>query len=139
MMGDDRMNELPDPLLAAGYASLHEETPADVEWDQLRRSIRAKAAPALARRRSRRLVAPLRPFFTLAAAAGIAAALALAPGMLERLSGVSPVTASAPAAIDPEEVLVEALGSDLTDDEFRLVVSGRAYPEALLAFAVSDP
>ena len=38
-----------------------------------------------------------------------------------------------------EEVLVEALGSDLTDDEFRLVVSGRAYPEALLAFAVSDP
>lgn len=139
MRGHDRWDRPADPLLETGFAALRDDVPADVEWDRLRRSIRDQARPVLAQRRKQRFVSPLRPLVTLAAAASIAGALVVAPGLFERFSGSAPIVAEAPAPLDAEQLLVEALGSDLTDDEFRLVVSGRAYPEALLAFAISEP
>ena len=139
MKRHDRRERSADPLLEEGFAALDDDMPADVEWERLRRSIRDQAAPVFANRRKQRYMSQLRPLMTLAAAASIAGALLVAPGLFERFPDSAPVVAEAPVTRDAEQVLVEALDSDLTDDEFRLVVSGRAYPEELLAFAIGEP
>ena len=127
-----------DPLVAAALAELRTEPAAQPDWERMHRSILDRAGPILARRRFRRVAAVARPLIPLALAASIAFALWLGPEML--IDRPDPATSTASAVdLEDEAVLVEALLGDLSDQEFRMMVTGRANPEALLAVAVSDP
>lgn len=138
MNRDVPLERISDPTLAAALADLREDTPDDVDWDRLRSSINEKAAITLARKRARKMVLRRRPLLPMAAAAMIAFALWMSPGILSNLSAPGPF-AETNVPIDEEQLLVEVLDGDLTEQEFRLLVTGRAYPEVLLAFAISDP
>lgn len=112
------------------------EPPMDeVDWESLRRSIAARAEIPLARRRAARPAAGggrARPrrLVSLAVAAVLAAAV-----WLGELPGISRGTTG---AVSTSAQIDEVLRLDLTEQEFRLLVTGRAEPEALLAIAVDD-
>ncbi len=138
-MSFDRHDQ-PDPLLASAFAELRREAPSDVDWDGLHRSIHDRAELVFARRKHQRIRYARRQFMPVALAASIALALWSGPALIERVTaergGVVEIAAGAP---DSETILREALGGDLTDQEFDLLVTGRAYPEALLAVAIGTP
>ena len=121
----------PDPELGAALRSLEGGPPLEsVDWEHLRRSIGARAELPLAQRRTRqgKRGAPLwRPMIPLAAAASIALAVWMAG---ERSS---PETS-------PEERLSaeEVFHPDLSEQEFRLLVTGRSDPEVLLLIALDE-
>ena len=129
----------PDPQLAAALRSLEAEPPLEsLDWERLRGTLRERAELPLARRRGRAAAGrvgdagrprsrALRPLLPLAAAASIALAVWLGTG-----SG-SPEGAP-PAPLTAEEVF----GPDLSEQEFRLLVSGGGDPEALLLIALDE-
>jgi hypothetical protein len=125
-----------DPFLAAALQKLRDEPPPAVDWDRLRSSINDSARLPLARRRTRAAVLNPRRLVPLAAAAALAFAFWASPPLLERVLGPATPMEQATLILDDEEILVRALGDDISDDEFHLLVTGRAHPEALLSFAV---
>jgi hypothetical protein len=131
---EDRRDEIADPLLLAAFEDLRQEMPEGVDWGGLRAAINDRAALPLARRRARRGSFINRRFLPVAIAASVAFALWAGPGIYDQALG--PRAGAAAAAIDSEEILVRALGSDISEYEFRLLVTGRANPEVLLAVAV---
>ncbi|HUE97574.1 MAG TPA: hypothetical protein VMN39_13015 [Longimicrobiaceae bacterium] len=136
-MSPEDSQERIDPRLAAAYDELRQEDSPDVDWERLRRSIRDRAVPALRRRKARKLLMVSRPALPLALAASIAFALWLGPRVLLDLPSIEP-SADVTAELDDDALLIEALVADLSEQEFRLIVTGRANPEALLAVAAGD-
>jgi len=126
----------PDPELAAALRAIEPEPPFDaVEWDALRSSIVARAELPLARRRSRsaRLGRWSRQLVPLAAAASIT----LAVWFTSRPAEEAPLaegTAVVAPVVSPEDVFE----AELSEQEFRLLVSGRANADALLMVAVGE-
>lgn len=139
-MRDEAMHDqerMVDPAFRAALRHAAGEPPLEeVDWDALRSSIGARAALPLARRRAgaqRSGTRWARALIPLAAAASVALAVWLGgAGTGEPDAGSH--TAAAPAAQTPEEVL----RLDVSEQEFRQLVSGRADPEALLMLAVGD-
>ncbi|MQA89066.1 MAG: hypothetical protein GEU90_02345 [Gemmatimonas sp.] len=130
---DDRIS---DPVLATAMTELSSDVPDDVDFDAMRRSINRRAELLLARKRARwRGILP-KPLIPIVAAASIAFALWLGPDVVNNMTS-SLRLLGASADVD-EAALIEALGSDLSEREFRLLVTGRANPEALLTFAIGD-
>lgn len=125
----------PDPALAAALRSLADEPPLEsVDWERLRTSIAARAELPLARLRARGSDRPVparaaarlaRPLLPLAVAASVALAVWVGT------AGEPPAAES--AARLPVE---EAFRPDLSEQEFRLLVSGGTDPEALLRLAL---
>jgi len=137
MSRDGRQEQrIADPLLAAALADLRSEAMEGVDLEALRRRIVARAELEMARRRARRWGFLPQPLVPIAAAASIALALWAGPGIVANLAGGGQELEFA-AEIDEEQILLDALGSDISEQEFRLLVTGRANPEALLAFVVS--
>lgn len=136
-MNPEESQERVDPRLAAAYGELRRESVPDVDWGRLRRSIRERAAPVLRRKQPRRLVSVSRPWVPIALAASVAFALWLGPRALMESPAADPFAEFA-VTVDDDAVLLEALVADLTEQEFRMLVTGRANPEALLAVAVGD-
>ncbi|HET8655598.1 MAG TPA: hypothetical protein VFL93_08810 [Longimicrobiaceae bacterium] len=125
----------PDPEISAALRAIEGDPPlAEVDWSALQRSISARAELELARRRSRRRarrwIAPLLP---LAVAAGVAGVAWLGggghPGARPEQAGVAALPA------DPSVTPEQALATDLSDQDFRLLVSGRSDPDGLLLIA----
>lgn len=135
MSREDRLERSTDPVLAAAMAELRADLPQEMDWDRLRNAINERAQLPLARRRLRAPLEFLRPLIPLSAAAGVAFLLWASPTMLEQLRAPAAMTEST-AALEEDAILVEALGGDLSEQEFRLLVTGRSNPEALLAFAI---
>ncbi len=134
-MSFDHRDDVPDPLLANALAELRQDAPADVDWERMQRSIHDRAALVFARRRRKPSRIASRPFVPLAMAASVALALWTGPALIERMTTNRPGFELA-SDLDAEAILREALSGDLTDQEFDLLITGRAYPEALLAVAV---
>lgn len=126
----------PDPELRAALRLVESEPPLEeVDWDALGSSIRARAELPLARRRAEAEGARARsgaarawrPLIPLAAAASIALAVWLGGGEDSPESApVEPVSAE------------EAFRPDLTEQEFRLLVTGRSDPEGMLRLALDE-
>lgn len=136
MNSEDQPDRL-DPRLAAAYEALRDESSVEMDWERMRSSISRRAEPIIARRKVRRIVAIPRALVPLAMAAGIAFALWLGPQLLLQTPGASEEF-GALADLEDEAALLQALDADLSEQEFRMVVTGRANPEALLAVAVAD-
>jgi len=146
-MREDQMHDAPapDPELARALRSLGEEPPLErVDWEALRAPIHARAELPLARLRRAGEGAPatprkasparvwLRPLVPLAAAAGIGAVALLGwPGAEEP---APPAATAMEERIDPEEVF----RADLSEQEFRLLVSESGEAEELLLIAVGE-
>jgi hypothetical protein len=135
-MNQDRHEEVADEWLNAALVDLRREVPANVDWDGLHHSIHDRAELVFARRR-KNAAAVRRPFIPLALAAGLALMLWSGPALLQRVTSETPAIAAA-VEFDSEAILREALGGDLTEQEFDLLVTGRAYPEVLLAVAIDN-
>jgi len=137
MSVDRRGDRITDPLLAAAMRELREESPPSADWDRLRTSINGGAILPLRRRRWRRNALSPRGLIPLAAAAVLVFTLWTSPALVDQAlpGGYGEVTA---LDLDDEEILVRALADDLSDDEFHLLVTGRANPEVLLSFAVGS-
>lgn len=126
----------PDPELRAALRLVEGEPPLeDVDWDALRGSIRARAELPLARRRREAGGARgrpgaervRRPLIPLAVAASVALAVWL-------VGGEAP-----PEGVPVEQVSAEEVfRPDLSEQEFRLLVTGRSDPEALLRLALDE-
>lgn len=130
----------PDPQIAEALRALHREPPLEeVDWEALRGCIRDRAALPLARRRRQATTPPrwVRPLLPLAVAASVALALWVGT----ELGAVRPDavavgdSASAPVVQPSVEA---AFGADLSEQEFRLLVTGRADPEELLLIALDE-
>jgi hypothetical protein len=132
----ERRDDISDPVLAAAMAELRGER-GDVDWDRLLQSINERAALPLARRRRPQSSLFLRSLMPIALAASVAFALWLGPGVYENVFGTSS-SAEFAATVDQDAILRQALGSDLSEHEFRLLVTGRSTPEVLLAVAIGD-
>jgi hypothetical protein len=130
----DRGEGISDPLLAAAMEELRDEVPHEVDWERLRTTINDRAALSLARRRAPRRTFASRSFATVALAAGVAFALWIGPEVYQDLFQPE-VTTQYVNAVD-EEVLVEALTGDLSEQELLRLVSGS--PEVLLAVAIGS-
>ena len=129
-----------DPEIAAALRMIESEPPASqVDWEALRSSIVARAELPLAQRRTRsaRLHRWARPLVPLAAAASIALAAwvngAIGPARLSNPIADSNAETVAPA-VTPEDVFQ----ADVSEQEFRLLVSGRANTDALLLMAAGE-
>lgn len=127
-----------DPYLAACLSAAEGEVPVDqVDWAALREAVRSRAELPLERirirsRRRHRWTAPL---VSLAAAACVAA-VALVGG-LHRGPTAGPAEAG-PVATAPSVTIEEAMRSDLSDQEFGIVASGRGNTVALLQIAAGS-
>ena len=122
----------PDPELGAALRSLEGEPPLEsVDWESLRRSIGRRAELPLAQRRrpqARPRPRAWRPMIPLAVAASIALAVWMGGG---------PGASEAPT--EEQIAAEEVFHPDLSEQEFRLLVSERADPEALLLIALDEP
>jgi len=137
MKRKDEEDRVIDPLLAAALEELRGEAPAAVDWERLRRSINDSAMIHLARRRAARQRRTRRTLVPLSLAAGLAFAVWMSPAILERLSGSAPSQQEA-LQIEADEILARALGEDVSDDEFSLLITGRADPETLLSLVLGE-
>lgn len=138
MKADERWEEpVSDPELRAALSSLEGEPPLEaVDWSALQRSIGARAELPLARRRrgAQPLLRPpaararqgWRPLLPLAVAASIA--------LVVWTGGGGETPEAAVGQLSPEEVFE----ADLSEQEFRLLVSGGADPEELLLIALGE-
>lgn len=138
----DEMNDQelkPDPLLGAAIRWAEGEVPMDdVDWAVMRTNIRGRAALPLARRRAMQVASPrwLRPLLPLAAAAGIATIIWVGGFAGDNSSAmpVAPVTVG--ATLQPS--IQEALLSDVSDQEFRLLMADRNDSDELLMIAAGQ-
>ena len=125
-----------DPELAAWFGKLDERADDPDSWEQLRDSIRRRAALPLARLRSRRpwweyAAHWARPAIPVAAAAGVAFAM---------LMGNLPAPAAGPETITAGlPFLEEVLAASIPAVELQLLLSGAEEPDALLRMAVQEP
>jgi hypothetical protein len=128
-----------DPEIAAALRMIEGEPPlADVDWEALRSAIVARAELPLAQRRTRsaRLARWTRPLIPLAAAASIAMAM-WANGLRAPEPVTAPIADGNAEIVAPAVTTVEdAFQADVTEQEFRLLVSGRANADALLMVAL---
>lgn len=125
-----------DREIEAALRLAESEPPFDeVDWSALRSSITARAEMPLARRRARsaRRARWTRTFVPLAAAASIALALWVT-GPFGELA--TPVARGAPDAVVPAVSPEDVFQADLSEQEFRNIVSGTADADALLLLAV---
>ena len=129
---EDRM----DPRLAAALAELRREQVPERDWEQMRAAIQMRARPILERKAKTRVLMIPRPLLHLAAAAGIAFVLWMGPRVLMDSTGAP--SGDVALEIEEEAALLEALVADVSDQEFRLLVTGRSNPDALLSVAVSQ-
>ena len=136
-MNFDHSDRPADPVLEAAYAALRQDNRHDVDWDRLHQSIHDRAELLLARRRSQRTTFVRRPLVPLAIAASIALALWAGPTLVEQVYDPASTTELA-SDLDSDAILRTALGGDLTESEFDLLVTGRAYPEDLLFVAIDS-
>lgn len=136
-MNSEDQRDRVEPRLAAAYDALRHEQAPEVDWERMRSSISRRAAPIMARRMARRVVAVPRAVVPIAMAAGIAFALWFGPQLLLQTPSASEEIGTF-ADREDEAALLKALDADLSEQEFRMVVTGRANPEALLAVAVAD-
>lgn len=130
-----------DPRLAEALRRAEPDLAEDaVDWASMRASITARSEVPLARlrvearsaRRPRRgLRRPALALAPLAAAAGVAALFWIA-------SPESPRDGSPRQDAAGLTTLEEAFGHDLSEQEFRTIVSGRSDPEALLLVAAGE-
>lgn len=139
----DEMNEHQelerDPQIAAALRLVEGEVPADeVDWAGLRSNIRNRAALPLARRRALEAASPrwTRPLVPIAAAASIA--VLLWTGALQ-FGGAAPVNV-APVTVTAASTasIREALLSDVSDQEFRLLMAERNDSDELLLIAAGQ-
>jgi hypothetical protein len=129
-----------DPEIAAALRMIESEPPvAEVDWNALRSAIVARAELPLAQRRTRsaRLGRWTRPLVPLAAAASIALAAwvngIIGPGTLS-----TPIADGDPELVAPAVTPEDVFQADVTEQEFRLLVSGRADADALLRVAIEE-
>lgn len=122
-----------DPELEAYLRWAEGEVPtSEVDWDALRRSTRERAELALARRRSSaRRARWLRPLVPLAVAAGVGALALFEPQRASQSPSPSDPAAGTMASLE------EVLRQDVSEQEFRLIVSERANPDDLLQIAAN--
>ena len=129
----------PDPVIGAALRWAEGEVPMDdVDWGAMRTNIRSRAALPLARRRALEAASPrwVRPLLPIAAAASIAAILwtgALDFGGASAVD-VAPVTVTAAN----QASIREALLSDVSEQEFRLLMAERNDADELLLIAASQ-
>jgi len=124
-----------DTEVARALRTLVGEGGSEFDMARLRHTINERAAPILAdraRRRSRRRLA-MATLLPIALAASIALTLRVGTGIPDG-AAPSPV-AGIGLAIDE---LIRVMEADLPEQEFRLIVTGRADPESLLSFAVTE-
>ena len=129
-----------DPEIAAALRLIENEPPLEqVDWSALRSSIVARAEMPLARRRTRsaRLFRWTRPLVPLAAAASIALAV-WANGLGRSEPITAPIAESDAEIVAPSVSPEDLFQADLTEQEFRHVVSGRANADALLLVAIGE-
>ena len=129
-----------DPLIAAAIRWADGEVPMDdVDWAAMRTNIRNRAEMPLARRRAHHATAPrwLRPLVPLAVAAGLGGVM-----WIGSLSGGDPIAPSlTPVSVGASAggpSIQEVLLSDLSDQEFRLIVADRNDADELLLIAASQ-
>src|SRR5690554_2751149 len=111
----------PDPLIGAALRWVEGEVPLEeVDWAEMRSNIRQRASLPLARRRALQVASPgcVKPLIPLAAAAGLATVFWLAIGPED-----SSLPASTPVAVATPVSIQEALLSDVSDQELRLLVA----------------
>lgn len=138
----DEMNDQelePDPVVGAALRWAEGEVPMDeVDWVAMRTNIRGRAALPLARRRALEATSPrwVRPLVPIAAAASIAVLLwtgALDFGGAATVD-VAPVTVTAVN----QPTIREALLSDVSEQEFRLLMAERNDADELLLIAAGQ-
>lgn len=138
MRHEDTDREItPDPVLGAALRWVDGDAPLqEVEWDSLRRNIRDRAAFNLAQRRTSRRARGrwIRPLVPLAAAASVAMAVWLGGGGGAGTNTTAELAGSGQARHASEEVLF----TELSEQEFRMVVSGRSNPNELLMIAAEN-
>ncbi|HEX6927229.1 MAG TPA: hypothetical protein VF167_17525 [Longimicrobiaceae bacterium] len=123
----------PDPLIGAALRWVEGEVPLEeVDWAEMRSNIRQRASLPLARRRALQVASPrwVKPLIPLAAAAGLATVFWLGIGRED-----SSLPASTPVAVATPVSIQEALLSDVSDQEFRLLVADRDADELLMIAA----
>jgi hypothetical protein len=135
---DDGQPDLEPAEQAALDAVLCAPELTDAEWDRLRHSTLHAAGRLLAQRRvtlpdSRHAPSRIRPPRRLPSLRWIVPALPVAAAAVLLLVLVP---RNEPAA--PFDAAVETLLADVSDDEFRLLVSGHADAASLLLLAVQD-
>ena len=131
---------LRDPEIAAALRMIESEPPLqEVDWDALRSSIVARAEMPLARRRTRsaRLARWTRPLVPLAAAASIALAVWV-NGLGRSEPGTAAIAESGTEFVGPSATPEDVFQADLTEQEFRHVVSGRANADSYLLVAIDE-
>ena len=128
----------PDPLVGAALRWAEGEVPLDdVDWAAMRSNIRSRRSLPLARRRAIQVASPrwVRPLLPIAAAASIAVLL---------WTGGHDFGGSAPIDVAPVTVganpasIREALLSDVSDQEFRLLMAERNDADELLLIAAGQ-
>ena len=129
----------PDPLIGAALRWAEGEVPVDeVDWDAMRSNIRHRAQLPLARRRALEAASPrwLKALLPVAAAAGLASIVWI--GGFGGQESATP--GAAPMSIGPASSasIQEALLSDISDQEFRVLVADRNDPDELLMIAASE-
>ena len=135
-MNGEEMIDPQDPIVSELLADLNREIP-EPDWVRLRTTIVGRGRPVLARKARLARHPWLAKATPMAAAAGIALVLWIVP----QLGGEGVLAGAGPEAagdLVDESQVIEALGDDISEAEFRLLASGRANPEAMLAVAVSD-
>ena len=128
----------PDPLVGAALRWAEGEVPLDdVDWAAMRSNIRSRSSLPLARRRAIQVASPrwVRPLLPIAAAASIA--VLLWTGGLD-FGGSAPIDV-APVTVGANPASIrEALLSDVSDQEFRLLMAERNDADELLLIAADQ-
>ena len=128
----------PDPLVGAALRWAEGEDPLDdVDWAAMRSNIRSRSSLPLARRRAIQVASPrwVRPLLPIAAAASIA--VLLWTGGLD-FGGSAPIDV-APVTVGANPASIrEALLSDVSDQEFRLLMAERNDADELLLIAAGQ-
>ena len=128
----------PDPLVGAALRWAEGEVPLDdVDWAAMRSHIRSRSSLPLARRRAIQVASPrwVRPLLPIAAAASIA--VLLWTGGLD-FGGSAPIDV-APVTVGANPASIrEALLSDVSDQEFRLLMAERNDADELLLIAAGQ-
>lgn len=128
-----------DPVVAAALRWAEGEVPMDdVDWAAMRTNIRARAEMPLARRRALHAASPrwLRPLVPIAVAAGLGAVMWIGAlgGGKPGAPSLAPVSVTSAASASIQEVLL----SDLSDQEFRLIMADRNDADELLLIAANQ-
>jgi hypothetical protein len=120
-----------DPELASALADAAGDGEANADWAGLRRGIHARAASELARRRHSRF--RLRVFIPASLAAGLALFVLVAHAPHQ-----ATVVPSAQTAIAGTTSIDELLDANLSDGQFRALVSGAGDANDLLSIAAGE-